>query len=190
MNVPRMMNDAWWCSDPWSEKKRRASPAASSTAPAVANRWAGRGRAGRPDSAATTEVRATARAGHHAAATAVNAARTRVAATAHHGSANRSIRWPDDRLQRRHEREPRRQADHPTGDSAYHPDGGAVGQHHQADVLVGGAERGQHAEGPLAPLGHDGEPGDGHQADEQQADGPERQHQGVHRRPCSAGHAS
>ena len=78
-------------------------------------------------------------------------------------------------------------------------DGGAVGQHDQSDVAVGRADRAEHAQGPEAPLRHDGEPGDRHQADEHQPERAQHEHEGLGtdlvrrrpaircRRPCRSG---
>jgi len=46
----------------------------------------------------------------------------------------------------------------------------AVHDQHEPDVRLGGAERGEHAQGALPALRHDGERGRGHQPDEDQAE--------------------
>ena len=75
---------------------------------------------------------------------------------------------PGGGLQRRDVREPGAEAQHGAERRGDHADDRAVGHHDQPDVAFGGAERGEHAERPQPPLGHHGEPGHRHQADEHQ----------------------
>ena len=56
-------------------------------------------------------------------------------------------------------------------------DGEAVGPHHQSDVLVGGAEGAEHADGPHSPLGQDGEATHGDKPDEEHAEGSDEDHE-------------
>ena len=100
------------------------------------------------------------------------------AAIAHHGQGERVDAVLGDRSQRRHEREPRGQARCGADDGGGGADCGAVGQHDQADVAVGRAERAEHAQGPQAPLRHDAEPGHRHQADEHQSERAEHEDDG------------
>ena len=121
------------------------------------------------------------RAGHHAARTAVTKVRTMAAATRPPRQGETVDAVLGERLQRRYEREPRGQSDGRADDGGGGSDRGAVGQHDQADVAVGRAERAEHAEGPQSPLGHHREAGHGHQADEQQPERAEHQHHGLGR---------
>ena len=107
--------------------------------------------------------------------------RTMAAAIAHHGRAKRSMRCPASDCSVGHEREPGGQSDGRADDRGGGSDRGAVGQHDQADVAVGGAEGAEHAQGPQSSLGHDGESGHGHQADEEQPERAEHQHDGLGR---------
>ncbi len=61
----------------------------------------------------------------------------------------------------------------------HHSDGEAVGPHHQADVLVCGAEGAQHADGPHPALGQDGEAAHGHEPDEEHAEGGDEDHENL-----------
>ena len=133
-------------------------------------------RTGRP----RPEIRATARAGHQAAATAVTNGQD-------HGRGDRPPRAGRTGRcgARRSTRSVGTNANHagqPDGgadDRGGGADGGAVGQHDQPDVAVGRAERAEHAQGPQAALGHHGEPGDRHQADEEQPERAEDEHDGL-----------
>ena len=113
----------------------------------------------------------TARAGHHDAAVAVHTASSIPAAITHHGTSNRSMRCPaagsTAPATATHSSSPAAVPDH-GGDGA---DGRAVGHQHQAQVPVGGAGGRQQADLPLAALGHDHEPGRGHERNQQQHHG-------------------
>ena len=73
-------------------------------------------------------------------------------------------------LQRGPVGQPAGQPEHQAEDRAGDADDGAVGQHHEADVPVGGARRGEHAEGPQPALRQHGEAADRDQGDEQHPD--------------------
>ncbi len=83
-------------------------------------------------------------------------------------------------LQCRQVREPGGEAEHRPGQRSGHSDGQAVGDHDQAEVAFGRADRAEHAEGPQPALGHHREARDRHQADERQAEC--LHHQDEHRR--------
>ncbi len=78
-------------------------------------------------------------------------------------------------FEHRSERDPSGEADQRAADRADGTDNRAVGEHREAHVAVGRAERAEHAERAQAPLRHDREPCRRDQADEQQPDGLERQ---------------
>ena len=174
--VPAMMRTAFGRSQLRCANARQPNPTASRTTPAPANRCAGLGGDGRPDSAATIDDRAADRAGHHAATTAVTTARTIAAAIAHHCRWKRSTRWLT-RLSKRgasaiHVREAQDRSGHGADDA----DDRSVGDHREADLPVGRAERAEHAQRPEPALRHDGETGGGDEADEQEPDGLQREH--------------
>ena len=103
--IPAMISAARWVCD----NTRHTKPPPASAVPSSANRCAGCGGAGRPDSAATIGILATPRAGHHDAAIEVS---TREYAARDHGpprDGERVVAVADDVLERRGEREPRRQ---------------------------------------------------------------------------------
>ena len=80
-------------------------------------------------------------------------------------------------LQPRRVDEPAAQPERGAGQRAGHARGGTAGDHDEPQVAIGGADRGQHAQGAQPPLGHHGEPGHRHQADEDQPEGGQHEHQ-------------
>ena len=153
------------------EGQQDESRSPSRTPPRAAKRWAGCGRGGRPDSAATTEIRATARAGHQAAATAVTKVRTMAAAMAHHGRAKRSMRCSAiDAASVRTRTTPASPTAVPTT-AAVAPTAAPLASMTRRTCRSVAPMRAEHAQGPQAALGHDGESGHRQEPDEEQ---PER----------------
>ena len=75
-----------------SDSASDTTPAAISTAAAIAAWRAGRGLGGRPESASITGTREAVRPGHHAAPAAPTTARSAAATTSPHGMLSRSMR--------------------------------------------------------------------------------------------------
>ena len=89
----------------------------------------------------------------------------------------------DRRLQSRREQDPEREARDRPDECGDRPDDGAVGQQHEAKMLLRGADGGKHAELAKPSLGNDCEAGGGNerrQEEEDSGDGEHRQ-RGVHR---------
>jgi hypothetical protein len=175
VTVPAMMNPTRRV----SAKASNTMPVTSSTPPRAAKRWGAWGRGDRPDSALTAEILPAARAGHQAVATAVR--RLRIKATANRPPAQREPidAMFGDRLQDSDEEEPGDQAEGRAHHGRAGPDRGAVGQHDEPCVPVGGAKGATHAERPQPALGHHRESGHTHQADEQQPEAAQHQHHGL-----------
>ena len=89
-------------------------------------------------------------------------------------------------LQRRHVGEPGGEAERRPGQRAGHADGQAIGDHDEAEAAFGRADRAEHAEGTEPALGHHGEAGDRHQADEHQAEYLHQQDDRRRREPARA----
>ena len=69
------------------------------------------------------------------------------------------------------ERHPEDGADHRARSGGYQADQGAIGEHRVADVLLRGADGGQHAQLTQPALGDGGKPGGGHKGYEQEEEG-------------------
>ena len=169
-----------------SESARPPMPAAISAAATIAEWRAGLGLGGRAESASVTGRRATVRPGHQAAAVAPRTATRTVSASSAQGRLSRSMRWstadssvganatqsarPDDRPDQRADR----------------ADDRAVGQQHEAEVLLGRADRGEHAELAEPSLRDDGEACGGDQRGQEQEDGGHGEHRQRVGRPVVA----
>ena len=92
----------------------------------------------------------------------------------------------DEALEAGRERNPGRETQDGSGHGADDADDRSVGDHREANLAVGRAERAQHAERPEPALGHDGETRGGNEADEQETDGLQREDDHRGRRSCSA----
>jgi hypothetical protein len=91
------------------------------------------------------------------------------------------------RLQPSRHRDPGHQSDHGAGHGGNGPDRGPIGQQDQPKMLLGRADRGQHAELAQAALGDDHEAGRGDQGNQQQHDRGRGEHARGGRRPLALG---
>ena len=151
-------------------------PAAISAAAAIAEWRAGLGCGGRPESASMTGRRATVRPGHQAAAVAPRIARRTTIASSAHGRLSRSMRWSTaDSSVGAKASQSARPAIVPMS-AAIAADDRAVGQQHEPEVLLRGADRGEHAELAEPALRDDGEARGGDQRGQEQEDGGDGEH--------------
>ena len=141
---------------------------AKKTAPSQAERRVGLGRGGRLDSASVIGTRAIMRAGHHAAPTAVTSASTTTATTIVPGRLSRPMRWFAAASSKGDSDIQRTAPIAVPASGRYQADQSAVREHHVADVLLRGADGGQHAQLTQPALGDGGEPGGGHKRYEQE----------------------
>ena len=168
------------------DSARQPMPTAISAAAAIAEWRAGLGLGGRPESASVTGSRATVRPGHQAAAMAPRSARRTVSAISAHGRLSRSTRWSTADSSSRGEGDPQREADERPEKCGDRPDDGAVGDQHEAEVLLRGTDRSEHAEVTKPSLRDDCEARGGDQRGQEDEDGGHGEHRQRVRRPVAA----
>ena len=151
-------------------------PTAISTAAAMAEWRAGLGLGGRAERASTTGTRATVRPGHQAATVAPRTARRTAIAISPHGRLSRSMRWSTaDSSVGAKTTQSARPATVPMI-AAIAPTSGAVRHQHETEVLLRGADGGEHAELAEPSLSDDCEACGGNQRGQEQEDGGDGEH--------------
>ena len=159
-----------------SESTRLPIPAAINSAATMAEWCAGFGLGGRAERASMTGTRATARPGHQAAAVAPSDGDEDDHRQQRPGQAEPVDAMVDRGLERRGDREPERETRDRSDQRADRTDDRAVGQQHESKVLLGRADRREHAELAEPSLRDHGEACGGDQRGQEQEDGGHREH--------------
>ena len=159
-----------------SESTRLPIPAAINTTATTAEWCAGFGLGGRAERARVTGTRATARPGHQAATVAARTATTAVIASSAQGRLHPVEAIVERGLERRRDRDPECETRERSDQRADCANDCAVPKQHESKVLLGRADRSEHAELAEPSLRDDGEACRGDERSQQHEDGGHGEH--------------